>query len=139
MAMRNLGILRSVNTISSERRCEPRVGSGCMCSYEVLEMCDEELAATERGEAYVVNSSTRGMLLFLGQPLQRKQLIRVSIARSGWERIGDVFEARWNKPIQMESLGNLYLVGCRRTAPSFACDGLSGSSITLRPKAHCFS
>ena len=58
--------------------------------------------------------STEGMLLFMGRAPHAKQLIEVDTPRSGWGRTVNVFETRWAKPVQVESHGNLYLVGCRR-------------------------
>ena len=43
-----------------------------------------------------------------------KQLIEVHTPRFGWGRTVNVFEVRWARPVQAESLGNLYLIGCRR-------------------------
>jgi hypothetical protein len=103
-----------------------------MCSYEVIEVVGEALVVVEQGEAFALNSSTDGILLFVGQPIQRKQLIRAYITRSGWDQIGIVFESRWTKPIHMESLGNLYLVGCRRTSPSIATYG--SNVVTIKPQ-----
>jgi len=88
-----------------------------MCSYEVLDVVDEELVVVQRGEAFALNRSREGILLFLGQPFHVNQWIRVDIACPGWDRIGGFFEPRWSKPIHMESLGNLYLAGCRRISP----------------------
>ena len=44
-----------------------------MCSYEVLEVFDEELVVIEQGEAFAFNRSTEGMLVIRGQPPQGKQ------------------------------------------------------------------
>ena len=85
-----------------------------MCSYEVFEAIDEESVVIEQGEAFALNRSAEGMLLFMGQVAHAKQLIEVHTPRSGWGRTANVFEVRWTRPIQVESLGNLYLVGCRR-------------------------
>jgi hypothetical protein len=126
-------------TVSPERRCETRVEYRCMCSYEVLEAVGEELVVIEQGEAFALNSSTEGVLLFLGQPLHGKQLIRVDIARSGRDQIGNVFESRWTKPVQMESLGNLYLIGCRRISPSATIYGSNVPTIKPQLKTNSFS
>jgi hypothetical protein len=164
MATRTFGVMRSYNTmvtlrgqkvrseevaqasgmapaatVSSERRCEPRVEYRCMCSYEMLEVVGEELVVIQQGEAFALNSSTGGMLLFVGQPIQRKQLIRAYIARSGWGQIGIVCESRWTKPIHMESLGNLYLVGCQRISPSVTTYGSNLATIKPQLKTNSFS
>jgi hypothetical protein len=99
---------------SPERRCEARMDYRCMCSYEVLEAIDEESAVIEQGTAVALNRSTEGMLLFMRQASQPKQLIEVHTLRSGWGRTANVFEVRWARPVQVESFENLHLVGCRR-------------------------
>ena len=101
-------------TVPPGRRCEARMDYRCMCSYEVLEVIDETSVVIEQGEAFALNRSTKGMLLFMGRALHAKQLIEVHTARSGWGRTVNVFESRWARPVRMESLGDLYLVGCRR-------------------------
>jgi hypothetical protein len=54
------------------------------------------------------------MLLVMGRDLHVTQLIEVHAFHSRWGHTANVYEARWARPIQVESLGNLYLVGCRR-------------------------
>jgi len=164
MATRSLGVMRSYHTlvtlrgqkvrneevaqasgvapaatVSPERRCETRVEYRYMCSYEVLEVVGEKLVVIEQGEAFALNRSPEGMLLFMGQPVQKRQLIRVDIASSGWERIGDVFESRWTKPIHMDSLGNLYLVGCRRTSASLSIYSSDAPPVKPQLKTNSFS
>lgn len=164
MATRTLGVSRSHNTVpmlqdqkmrnrevaqgsgvmpaasgSPERRCGARVEYRCMCSYEVFDVFDEELVVVLQGEAFVLNRSRDGILLFLGQPFHVKQLIGVDIACSGWDRIGNVFEPRWTKPIQMRSLGNLYLVGCSRISSSLSIYGSDVPPIKPQLNAKLFS
>jgi hypothetical protein len=164
MATRTLGVLRSYNTrvtlrgqkvrneevtqasgmapvatVSPERRCGARVEYRCICSYEVLDVFNEGLVVVQQGEAFVLNRSRDGILLFLGQPFREEQLIRVDIACSGWDRIGSVFEPRWTKPIHVESLGSLYLVGCRRISPPPNMCGSNIPPIKPRLKTNSFS
>jgi hypothetical protein len=101
-------------TIPPGRRCEARMQYRSVCSYEVLEAIDEESVVIEQGEAFAFNRSAEGILLFMGQAPHAKQLIEVHTPRSGWGRTANVFEVRWTRPVQVESLGNLYLVGCQR-------------------------
>jgi hypothetical protein len=164
MATRTLGGLRSYNTVptvqaheirdrevaqvfgempaasgSPERRCGARVEYRCWCSYQVLDVFDEELVVVRLGEAFSLNRSRDGILLFLGQPFHAGQLIRVDIAFPGWDRIRTVFEPRWTKPIHMESLGNLYLVGCRRISPPPNIYSSEVPSLKLQLKAKLYS
>ena len=95
----------------------------CMCSYEVLQAIDGESVVIKQGEALALNRSTEGMLLFMGRALHAKQLIEVHTPRFRWGRTVHVFEARWARAVPVESLGELYLVGCRRISGS--CQYLS--------------
>jgi hypothetical protein len=104
----------AATTIPPGRRCEVRMEYRSMCTYEVLEVIDKESVVIEQGEAFALNRSAEGMLLFMGYTPHAKQLIEVHTPRSGWGRTANVFEVRWARPVQVESLENLYLVGCRR-------------------------
>jgi len=117
--VKNKDVSRLFNAMTAaitppERRCETRMEYRCRCSYEVVEAIDEEVAFFEYGEAFAFNRSGGGMLLVMGHPLHVAQLIEVHAFHSQWGRTVNVCEARWARPIQVESLGNLYLVGCRR-------------------------
>jgi hypothetical protein len=96
------------------RRCEARKNYQCLCSYEVLEAIEEESVLIERGKAIALNQSTKGMLLFMRQAPHTRQLIEVHTPRHRWGRTVNVFDVRWIRPVQVESFGNLYLVGCQR-------------------------
>lgn len=96
------------------RRCEARMDDRCLCSYEALKVLKGESVVIEQGTAVALNRSTEGMLLFMRQAPQPKQLIEVHTLRSGWGQTANVFEVRWARPVQVESFENLYLVGCQR-------------------------
>lgn len=100
--------------IDQRRRCEARTDYRRLCSYEVLEAIEEESVVIEQGETVVLNRSAEGILLFMRQAPHSKQLIEVHTSRSGWGKTINVFDDRWIRPVQVESFGNLYLVGCRR-------------------------
>jgi hypothetical protein len=97
------------------RRCEARMDYRCLCSYGVLETIEGKSVVIEQGKAFALNRSTAGILLLMRQAPHAKQLIEVYDPRYGWGRTVNVFEFRWTRPVQVESFGNLYLVGCRRT------------------------
>lgn len=105
----------SSGTTPPVRRAEARVEYRSMCTYEVLEAQDDQSVVIEQGEAFALNRSAEGILLIMGKAPQDKQSIEVHTSRFGWGKTVNVFEARWSKPVQVESLGYLYLVGCRRT------------------------
>ncbi len=101
-------------TIHPGRRCEARMNYRRLCPYEVIEAIEGTSVVVGQGEAFALNQSTGGMLLLVDLAPQSKQLIEVHIRRSGWGWTLNILEARWAKPVQVESLGNMYLVGCRR-------------------------
>jgi hypothetical protein len=110
-------------TILPGRRCEARMDDRRLCPYEVIEAKEEKSVIIGQGEAFILNQSMGGMLLLIDLAPQAKQLIEVRTRRSGWGWTLNILEARWAKPVQVESLGNLYLVGCRRVFGS--CNYLS--------------
>ena len=107
-------LLSSLTATSPQRRCGERTDYRHMCSYEIREIISGESVIIGEGGAFVVNRSTEGMLLLMALAPHAKQLIEVRISRSRWRRTLSIFEPRWTKPRQVESHGDLYLVGCRR-------------------------
>jgi hypothetical protein len=101
--------------IPSRRRSEVRVEYRCKCSYGMRAAIEQESALIEQGVAFILNRSVEGLLLLMGQAPYVKQLIEVYTPRSRWSETANIFEARWSRPVPVESFGNLYLVGCRRT------------------------
>ncbi|TKB89999.1 MAG: hypothetical protein E8D41_12895 [Nitrospira sp.] len=95
------------------QRCEARVDSRHLCSYEMIEAI-EEFVVIEQGKAITLNRSPEGMLLFMRQAPHVMQMIEVRTPRSRWGRTMNVFDIRWVRPVQVELFGHLYLVGCRR-------------------------
>lgn len=85
-----------------------------LCSYEMIEVIEEEFLVIERGKAIILNRSVEGVLLCMRLAPHEKQLIEVHTPCSGLYRTRIVFDIRWTRPFQVESVGNLYLVGCRR-------------------------
>ena len=107
-------LLTSPPAVSPQRRCEERTDYQHMCSYEIRETIGGESGVIGEGGAFVVNRSKEGILLLMALAPQAKQFIEVRISRSGWRKTLSIFEPRWTKPRQVESHGELYLVGCRR-------------------------
>ena len=99
---------------SSQRRCEERMNYRQMCSYEIRETIGGESVVIGEGGACMVNGSAEGILLLMALAPHARQLIEVRIAHSRWRKIVSIFEPRWTKTRQVESHGDLYLVGCRR-------------------------
>lgn len=104
----------SAVAIPPGRRSESRMDHRQMCSYEVLEAMEGESVVIGQGEAFILNQSTKGILLLTALIPQAKQLIEVHTSRYGWGKTVNIFEAQWARPVPSESQGNLYLLGCRR-------------------------
>jgi hypothetical protein len=100
--------------IYTERRCESRMDSRLLCSYEMIEAIEEESVVIEQGKAIALNRSTEGMLLCMRPAPHVMQMIEVRIPCYRWCRTATVFDVRWIRSVHMESFGHLYLVGCRR-------------------------
>ncbi len=107
-------LLPSPTAASQQWRCEERTDYWHMCSYEIRETIGGESVVIGEGGAFVVNRSKEGILLLMALAPQAKQLIEVHISHSGWRKTVSIFEPRWTKLRQVESHGDLYLVGCRR-------------------------
>lgn len=111
-------VVTSAMAALPERRREARMDYRHMYSYAVFEPIDGKSVVIEQREAFALNRSTEGILLLMGQAPRAKQLIELRTPRSGWGRTVTVFETRWVKPVQVELLGSLYLVGCQRVFDS---------------------
>lgn len=101
-------------TIPPERRCEARRYYQQMCSYEMLEGIGKKSVIIRQGEVFSLNRSKEGMLILMGQAPKKKQLIEVRSFLTGSDQTVNVFETKWARPVPVESLGRLYLVGCQR-------------------------
>lgn len=113
-----VSVMTPVMATLPERRREARMDYRRMCSYAVFDAIEGKSVVIEQGEAFALNRSTEGILLLMGQAPHAKQSIELHTPRSGWGWAVTVFEARWIKPVQVELLGSLYLVGCQRVFDS---------------------
>ena len=89
-------------------------GAHRLSAHVFVETNKEGPVVTGQGEAFAVNRSTEGMLLLSALVPHAEQLIEVRTPCFGWGRTVNIFEVRWTRPVEAESLGNLYLIGCRR-------------------------
>lgn len=102
-----------VTTPFPTRRREDRVAEQRVCTYEFCEAIDEAGVTIQQGEAYSLNRSPHGILLFMGSLPHRQQLLEVHVPESNWRRSLNLYEVQWAKPVPVESRGELFLVGCR--------------------------
>jgi len=115
-------------TIPPERRGEARRDYQQLCSYEMLEGIGKKSVIIRQGEVFALNRSKEGMLILMGQAPQKKQLIEVHSSRPGSDQTVNVFETKWARPLPVESLGKLYLVGCQRIFGPLAVSAVQQAS-----------
>jgi hypothetical protein len=98
-----------------ERRREERVELWQSCTYETSEIPGDDAVATHVGEAVTLDQSQEGMLLLLEKAPTPTKMLEVHTPHGMGRKTLLVFDVRWVKPVQVPSLGQCYLVGCRRT------------------------
>lgn len=95
------------------RRREIRVVEQRICTYELCESIDEETVVIQQREMYNLNRSPHGILLLMGCAPRQGQLVEARIPESRWRRSLNLYEVQWTQRVQVESCGELFLVGCR--------------------------
>jgi len=96
------------------RRQEARVIERKVCAYELCESINETSVVIQQGEAYSLNRSLHGILLFMGCCPHNEQLLEVRIPESRWTWSLNLYEVQWTKSVDVESCAGHFLVGCRR-------------------------
>jgi hypothetical protein len=97
------------------RRREPRTNERKICTYELCESIDEESVVIQQGEVFSLNRSEHGIQVLMGQAPHPQQLMELHIPESRWRHSVNLYEVQWTNAVQVESQGELYLVGCRLT------------------------
>jgi hypothetical protein len=92
---------------------EVRLTEYKVCSYELSESLDEETVILQRGEVYVLNQSSRGILLLIGTMPRLGQIIEVNIPEFKGGQLVNLYEVRWVEPVRVDDNGSLYRAGCR--------------------------
>lgn len=109
------------------RRREIRVEDCHRCEYQLCDVHDDGTATIAEGQLVTVNRSAHGILLMMREPPKVHQLIEVHNRKLGWLRSMMVYQVRWIRPIEVEFMDSLFLVGCRLTV------GVSPSGRLQRP------
>ena len=108
-----VGPSNDVKASFPSRRREARVNEQKVCAYSLCESLDGEQMAIEQGRVYCLNRSEHGILVLMGSPPRKRQLLELHVAETRWEYSLNLYEVQWMKPIPVESRGELFLVGCR--------------------------
>ena len=120
-AVRQPGLRKDLVRVSAapkdegERRREPRVEQWQPCTYEATESTGEKMPVTQIGDAVALDRSQEGMLLLMERAPAPTKLLEVHTSQNLGRKTLLVFDVRWVKPVQVPSVGQYYLVGCRRT------------------------
>jgi hypothetical protein len=82
--------------------------------YELTRVLDGSTVQLREGAGYSINRSIGGMLLLLPEKVYTQQVFAIQepseIKREEFSKLGEV---RWTRPIEVDSYGNMYLVGIR--------------------------
>jgi len=120
-AIRQPGLRHSSVRVSAapkdegERRREPRVEQWQPCSYEASESPGEFSSNTQVGETVALDQSQEGILLFMDRAPLPTKMLEVHTSQGLGRKTLLVFDVRWVKSVQVPSVGEYFLVGCRRT------------------------
>jgi hypothetical protein len=99
----------------AERRREERVELWQPCVFETSEARGERMVMTQSGKAVTLDQSREGMLLLMEEAPVPTKMLEIHSPLSLGRKTLQLFDVRWVKPVQVPSVGECYLVGCRRT------------------------
>jgi len=120
-AIRKPGLRRNAVRVSAapkdqaERRREERTEIWQPCMFETSDVPDERAVVPECGEAVTLDRSPNGMLLLMKSAPAPTKLLEIHTPHGLGRHTLHVFDIRWVKPVGIPSVGEYYLVGCRRT------------------------
>ncbi len=124
---------RSAASIHQQRIRNERIAFMRPCWYEMSELLDRDSMVLHRGYAFSVNISSGGMLLFMAQEPQVRQVFEVHVPQP-IERVNPqtLVEVCWTRRIAIDAADSVYLVGVKflfRRVP-FAGTGTSSTEFT---------
>jgi hypothetical protein len=88
------------------------------CRLSLMHPLGPDAIVFEEGAGVTVNQSLSGVLLASFAPPQGK-LLEVSTEGTFLKTSVSLVEAQWSKLVHETSEGQLHLIGCRKTFPSF--------------------
>jgi len=107
-----VGVTKDVKASFPSRRREVRVNEQKICAYSLCESFDGKQVTIEQGEVYCINRSEHGILVLMGGPPRKRQLLELHVAETRWEYSMNLYEVQWTKLVPVESHGELFLAGC---------------------------
>ena len=111
-----------------ERRDSKRISSIRVCLYELSRPQSSNIVELSEGQGFMINLSRGGMLLFLPQAVDERQVFEVMAPSVGDEmHTTKLVEVRWTRRLPVAVHTTLYLAGVRfMFEPPF-------TSVTPRP------
>jgi hypothetical protein len=102
-----------------ERRYEIRLTSTKSCQLSLMHSWNPGSVVCEEWTGVMVNQSKSGMLLWAPSALPPGKLLEVMTDETSLTHSVSMVEVRWSQLVRSTSEGQLHLVGCRKTLPSF--------------------
>jgi len=102
-----------------ERRYETRLASMKLCQFSLMLSVNSDSATIVEGTGVAVNQSTTGLLLLASFAAPQGRLLEVVIQETSLAHSMSLVKVQWSKLVRENSDGQLHLVGCRKTFPSF--------------------
>ena len=105
---------RSATSIHQQWIRNERMAFMRPCWYEMSELLDRDSIVLHHGYAFSVNISSGGMLLFMAQEPQVRQVFEVHVPQS-IERVNPqtLVEVCWTRRIAIDATDSVYLVGVK--------------------------
>ena len=102
-----------------ERRDETREAWIKPCRVSLMHPLALNSIVFEEGAGVTVNQSLSGVLLLAGFAPPQGKLLEVSTEGAFLKSSISLVEVQWSKLVREASKGQLHLIGCRKTLPSF--------------------
>jgi hypothetical protein len=102
-----------------ERRYEIRLASTKYCRLSLMHSVNPGSMVFQEWNSVTVNQSASGMMLWADSVLPPGKLMEVVINDTSHVHSVSLVEVQWSILVRYTSEGQLHLVGCRKTFPSF--------------------
>lgn len=107
-------ILEMVMSTQQERRDSKRVPCKLVCPFELTKFVDTKTVQLTKGSGHAINRSVGGMLLFLPEPVNKRQVVEIQASSKVKRRQRTILvEVCWTRPIPVSARVKMYLAGTR--------------------------
>jgi len=102
-----------------ERRYEIRLASTKFCQVSLMHSLNSGSVVFQEWTSVTVNQSESGMLVWAPSALPPGKLLEVAIEETARTHSVSLVEVQWSQLVRYTAEGQLHLVGCRKTFPSY--------------------